>query len=87
MLTTNLGGPGSVTFRLPQSQLVHAHGEWKEGRWTVVMTRPLAVPSDSDGLSLKPGTQYSVGFAIWDGSHRDRDGQKLITIWQELVVE
>jgi DMSO reductase family type II enzyme heme b subunit len=82
----HVGGPGSVTFRVPQSQLVRAHGTWSDGRWNVVMTRSLAV-SDEDGLSLRPGARASVAFAVWDGSHRDRDGQKLITIWQDLEIE
>ena len=34
--TLTVGGPGTVTFRLPQSQLVTAHGKWSDGRWSVV---------------------------------------------------
>jgi DMSO reductase family type II enzyme heme b subunit len=82
----HVGGPGSVTFRVPQSQLVRAHGAWRDGRWNVVMTRSLAV-SDLEGLSLEAGARASVAFAVWDGSYRDRDGQKLITIWQDLKIE
>ncbi|MCH7728799.1 MAG: hypothetical protein IH991_20290, partial [Planctomycetes bacterium] len=82
-----VGGPGSVTFRVPQSQLVKAHGEWKDGRWTVVMTRSLAVASDDDGVSLSPGRKASMAFAIWNGSQKDRDGKKLVTVWQDLVLE
>jgi DMSO reductase family type II enzyme heme b subunit len=77
-------GPGSVTFRLPQSQLVKAHGQWNDNRWTVVMTRPLAVANPGDGVALDGGGRASIAFAVWDGSHRDRDGQKSITIWQDL---
>jgi DMSO reductase family type II enzyme heme b subunit len=82
----HVGGPGSVTFRVPQSQLVRAHGAWSNGRWSVLMTRSLVV-SPEDGLSLEPGSRASVAFAVWDGAHRDRDGQKLITIWQDLEIE
>jgi DMSO reductase family type II enzyme heme b subunit len=82
-----VGGPGSVTFRVPKSQLVTGLGEWKEGLWSVVMTRPLRVESADDGVSLTPGGKASVAFAVWDGSHQDRDGQKLITIWQDLELE
>ena len=32
-------GPGSITFRLPKNQSVKAIGEWKDGFWTVVMSR------------------------------------------------
>lgn len=83
----HVGGPGSVTFRIPQSQLVIAHGKWENGRWTVVMMRPLAVEAENDGVSLAPGDRASVAFAVWDGAHRDRDGQKLITIWQDLELQ
>jgi mono/diheme cytochrome c family protein len=81
------GGPGSLTFRMPQNQSVWAHGTWSNGRWTVVMKRPLAVPSASDGIALDPGGQASIAFAVWDGSHRDRNGQKSITIWQDFELE
>lgn len=82
-----VGGPGSVTFRPPLSQLVKAHGQWKDGRWTVVMTRSLEASGPQDGVSLEPGCHVSVAFARWDGAHRDRDGQKSITIWQDLELQ
>jgi DMSO reductase family type II enzyme heme b subunit len=80
-------GPGSVTFRIPQSQIVRAHGTWGDGRWTVVMTRALSVASQADGVSLTPGDRSSIAFAVWDGTHKDRDGQKSVTIWQDLEIE
>lgn len=81
------GGPGTVTFRLPASQIVKAHGQWRDGRWTVVMTRPLTVPSEDRGVSLEAGGRASVAFAVWDGALGDRDGKKLITVWQDLELE
>jgi mono/diheme cytochrome c family protein len=83
----SIGGPGSVTFRLPKSQLVKAIGRWQDGRWSVVMTRSLEVASEAEGLSLQPGGRVSAAFAVWDGALLDRDGKKLITIWQDLVLE
>ena len=81
-----VGGPGTVTFRIPKSKHVTAHGEWNDGRWTVLMTRALTVSLD-EGVSLSAGGKASVALAIWDGSKRDRDGKKLITIWQDLELE
>jgi len=78
-------GPGSVTFRPATSQWVQAQGMWQEGRWQVVFSRPLKV--GGDGISLAPGQRFSVAFAVWDGGHKDRGGQKLITIWQDLVLQ
>jgi mono/diheme cytochrome c family protein len=81
------GGPGSVTFRLPRSQSVQAHGSWADGQWAVVLKRPLAPKSSGDGIRFRPGAKASAAFAVWDGSHRDRNGQKLITIWHDLYLE
>ncbi len=85
--TLAAGGPGTVTFRPPVSQLVRAEGAWQDGRWNVVLTRTLTVEDGRTAVSLKPGQRVSVAFAVWDGSHRDRDGKKLITIWQDLVLK
>lgn len=79
-------GPGTTTFRPPVSQLVSSRGGWTEGRWTVVLTRPLGVP-EGGGLPLAPGGRYAAAFAIWNGSAHDRAGQKLITIWNDLKLE
>jgi hypothetical protein len=51
------------------------------------MTRPLAVATTNDGLALQPGTKASAAFAVWNGSAHDRDGMKLITIWQDLHLD
>jgi hypothetical protein len=51
------------------------------------MARPLVVGSESDGVSLDPGARASIAVAVWDGSQRDRDGKKLITIWHDLELE
>jgi mono/diheme cytochrome c family protein len=80
-------GPGTATFRFAKSQLVAATGRWNQGRWTVLMRRALEVPSADDGLSLAPGQTASVALAVWEGSHRDRNGQKQVSIWQDLVIE
>jgi mono/diheme cytochrome c family protein len=79
-------GIGSVTFRPRASQLVGGKGEWKDGRWTVTLRRPLAVPADA-GLSIAPGERVSAAFALWDGAARDRNGQKMVSIWHDLRLD
>lgn len=81
------GGPSTVTFRFPRSQFVTARGAWSDGMWTVVMRRALAVEEDGDGVKLNPGQTASIALAIWDGDQRDRDGKKLVTVWQDLELE
>lgn len=43
----------------------NATGAWKDGAWTVVITRPLGLANDDD-KSLKDGAIYNVGFAVHD---------------------
>jgi mono/diheme cytochrome c family protein len=82
------GGFGSSTLRPRLSQLVNARGIYqdKEGRWTVVFRRPLTVPAEG-GVTLAAGDKLSIAFALWDGAARDRNGQKLVSIWHDLKVE
>lgn len=81
-------GFGSSTMRPRLSQAVSCRGIYqdKDGRWTVVFRRSLAVPAEN-GLTLAPGDRLSIAFALWDGAARDRNGQKLVSIWHDLKVE
>jgi DMSO reductase family type II enzyme heme b subunit len=79
-------GFGSTTFRPKASQLVSSTAKWIDGRWSVVLKRPLQTPAES-GLSLAPGQGCSIAFAIWDGAARDRNGQKLISIWHDMKLD
>jgi mono/diheme cytochrome c family protein len=81
-------GFGSSTMRPRLSQVVASRGVYheKDGRWMVVFRRPLAVPAES-GITLAPGDRLSIAFALWDGAARDRNGQKLVSIWHDLKVE
>jgi complex iron-sulfur molybdoenzyme family reductase subunit gamma len=79
-------GVGSVTFRPKASQVVTARSAWHNGGWTVVLRRPLQV-EPADGVPLAPGQRCSVALALWDGEARDRNGQKLVSIWHDLRVE
>jgi cytochrome c len=79
-------GFGTLTMRPRTSQAVTATAAWKDGRWTVVLRRPLEVTPD-DGIALAPGDGLSVAFALWDGAARDRNGQKMVSIWHDLRLE
>ncbi len=80
------GGFGTLTMRPRPSQVVRARAGWHARRWTVVFQRPLNV-GQADGVPLAPGDRVSVAFAIWDGAARDRNGQKLVSIWHDLELE
>lgn len=84
--TNQANGFGTLTLLPRPSQSVIAKGTWSNGRWSVVLRRPLEVSADA-GLQLTAGDKLSIAFAIWDGAARDRDGQKLVSIWHDLELE
>lgn len=43
----------------------HAIAQWKEGKWSVVLVRPLNTGNPDDKV-LKEGSVYNVGFAVHD---------------------
>jgi mono/diheme cytochrome c family protein len=79
-------GPGSITFRPPINQIAKGKGVWQQGRWSVVLSRPLRADGE-EGMTLTPGGRLSIAVAVWDGHLRDRNGQKRVTIWQELELQ
>ena len=56
--TTRKGASGSAADN-------NAVGVWKDGMWTVVITRPLGL-KNVDDKSLMAGKVYNVGFAVHD---------------------
>jgi mono/diheme cytochrome c family protein len=79
-------GFGTLTMMPRVSQVVSGKGSWSDGRWTVVLRRPLEVSADS-GIQLTPGDKLSFAIAVWDGAARDRNGQKLVSMWHDLELE
>ena len=78
--------PGQPAFAHRSIKLSTAWAEWQDGRWSVVMTRTLDA-QEGTGVPLTPGERASVAFAVWEGFRHDRNGQKLITIWQDLILD
>ncbi|MBI1952662.1 MAG: c-type cytochrome [Candidatus Omnitrophica bacterium] len=81
----NAKGPGTLTSREARLQQVQARGLWQDGRWRLVFLRPIS--RNQEDLPLAPGATASAAFAIFDGAHQDRNGQKNVSIWNELQLE
>lgn len=79
-------GFGSVTSHKIDKEPVQANGVWKDGEWHVVFIRDLKVKG-KERLQFRPGNKIHTAFAVFDGSHRDRNGQKMVSIWNELDLQ
>ena len=75
-----------TTVRHPDGFL-EASAQYADGEWAVVIARPFAVRSDA-AVRLAAGQKGKVGFAVWQGSDRERAGLKAVTLdWQSLEIE
>ncbi len=82
----NAEGFGTLTPQPLDDQQIRGSAVWREGQWRVVMIRPLRTESSRD-RQLTPGETVPVAFAVWDGSQSDRNGQKAVSVWQQLRLE
>lgn len=78
-------GPGTLTARPAIAQNIGAQGRHKDGRWHVVLSRPLEAAGDAS-VKLSGRASIPVAFAVWDGAARDRNGQKCISNWETLEL-
>lgn len=71
-------GWGTMTVKAEQ----HADGRgvWKEGRWAVVIARPLKTGSKNDP-QLSPGAKTVAAFAVWEGGNREVGSRKAWSSW------
>ena len=79
------GGIGTLTSQGPDAQEVRGAGTWYKGLWRVAFNRPLSTKDEGD-VRLSAGDSVNVGFAVWNGSQMDRNGQKSVTIWHNLKL-
>jgi len=78
---------GLGTTRTVDREQVRGHGEWKDGRWRVVIARALRVEAGAPVAQLRAGERTGFGVAIWEGSHGERAGIKSFSVnWLDLQL-
>lgn len=81
----NSEGFGSITPQPAEYQNVEGSGVWKDGEWTVVFMRSFAVSGKWDAI-IDRKEPLLAAFAVWDGEKEDRNGRKVISVWQRLNI-
>jgi len=61
-------GFGTLTA-VPGDQDADGRGVWKDGKWIVVFTHPLA-PFSRNSSRFTPGGETIAAFAVWEGAQR-----------------
>ncbi len=81
----NAVGFGTLTSQTHQD--VNGKGSWNNGKWDVVIYRPMATPDEND-VQFVPGMSTFLNTAVWNGIEGDRNGQKSISLrWRPLKIE
>jgi hypothetical protein len=80
------GGFSTLTTKEKQGR-VQGQAAWKDGVWHVVMRRPLVSEEPENEAKLIPGRVQTVSFAVWNGENKERNGQKSVAPWFQLVID
>ena len=77
---------GLSTSLYTETTSIVSVSEWKNGKWIVVMGRPMKVKEEA--AQVEPGTKTAVGVAVWEGGNGERGGVKAFSKeWRELVID
>lgn len=82
----NAAGPETLSPQRAEAQDVLGSGEWTGEKWRVVFVRKMDVEGGDD-IRLNTGESYPIAFAVWDGAQGDRNGQKMVSTWYNLVIQ
>ena len=82
------GGFSTLTSKTSQGT-IKGQAEWRNGFWRVVMKRRLTQPDGAadNEATLIPGRMQAVAFAVWNGDNKERNGQKAVASWLQLLVD
>ncbi len=77
-------GPGTLIRK--EECLVLGLGIWRDGKWRVIMERPLVTGREHQDVQINSDWAYAA-FALWDGDEGDRGSRKSISDWVVLSLE
>ncbi len=84
MLLEGSGPNKKLEPRMKDTSLT-ASGEWKDGRWRVLMKRPRDGSASGD-VSFFEGQFIPISFANWDGSNGEKGSKHTLTTWYWLML-
>jgi DMSO reductase family type II enzyme heme b subunit len=74
------------TAQAEDGQQISAAAGWDQGRWSVVMTRPLTTGDKSD-VQFVPGKFIPLSLNAWDGSNGEHGLIMSLSSWHYVLLE
>ena len=81
----NAEGMGTLWVQSLEDQQLRGEGLWKDGAWQVVMIRDLATPSPHD-IAFRKNDPVLFAVALWDGTLKEKNADKTVSLWQVLQI-
>jgi hypothetical protein len=73
---------GFGTIEPADPQDARGAGVWNGGDWRIV----ISIPRQQPKFTLAEGMEIPFGFAVWDGSRNERNGQKAFSQWKTTLL-
>lgn len=70
-----------------EAQDVTGKGSWAEGRWRVLMTRPLVAKDPTKDVTFEPGRLIPFAVQAWDGANGETGLLMALSSWHFVVLE
>jgi DMSO reductase family type II enzyme heme b subunit len=87
MAELNGNGLGKIQPQPQSGQEASAIAEYKNGRYELVMKRPLRTADSSQDIQFEPGRFIPIAFFVWDGSNGETEGKVALTSWHSFFME
>ena len=79
-------GPSTITTDINKLQRIQGKGIWNDKKWRVIFIREISAVSNQE-INFNKNDIVPIGFAVWDGSENDRNGQKMVSSWYKLKLK
>ena len=75
-----------IKMQAEDSQQIIGKANWDQGRWTLVMKRPLTT-GDRNDVQFKPGIFIPMSLNAWDGSNGEHGLIMSLSTWHYVFLE
>ena len=81
------GGFSTLTTKRGNQGFIQGNAVWEQARWKVVFKRPLKPLDSANDANFVPGVTQTISFAVWNGENKERNGQKAVAPWLQLILD